>query len=91
MQVCYITHHRDGSVMIQMAIERLRIQYGTSYGYPISSMGSHVSASPNHQLHRQTPLWTRANTAFFGTFGYELDLAQLGEDELSELKFRSPL
>mgnify|MGYP002228344117 CR=1 FL=1 len=46
------------------AIERLRIQYGTSYGYPISSMGSHVSASPNHQLHRQTPLWTRANTAF---------------------------
>ena len=70
------------------AIERLRIQYGTSYGYPISSMGSHVSASPNHQLHRQTPLWTRANTAFFGTFGYELDLAQLGEDELSELKIQ---
>lgn len=71
------------------AIERLRIQYGTSYGYPISSMGSHVSASPNHQLHRQTPLWTRANTAFFGTFGYELDLAQLGEDELSELKIQT--
>ena len=71
------------------AIERLRIQYGTSYGYPISSMGSHVSASPNHQLHRQTPLWTRANTAFFGTFGYELDLAQLGEDDLSELKIQT--
>ena len=66
------------------AIERLRIQYGTSYGYPISSMGSHVSASPNHQLHRQTPLWTRANTAFFGTFGYELDLAQLGEDGIRD-------
>ena len=71
------------------AIERLRIQYGTSYGYPISSMGSHVSDSPNHQLHRQTPLWTRANTAFFGTFGYELDLTQLGEDELSELKIQT--
>ncbi|MFQ8841036.1 MAG: alpha-galactosidase [Clostridium fessum] len=41
------------------------------------------------QLHRQTPLWTRANTAFFGTFGYELDLAQLGEDELSELKIQT--
>ena len=68
------------------AIERQRIQYGTSYGYPISSMGSHVSASPNHQLHRHTPLWTRANTAFFGTFGYELDLTQLSEEELSELK-----
>ena len=63
------------------AIERLRIQYGTSYGYPISSMGSHVSASPNHQLHRQTPLWTRANTAFFGTFGYELDLMKMSEED----------
>lgn len=71
------------------AIERLKIQYGTSYGYPVISMGSHVSASPNHQLHRQTPLWTRANTAFFGTFGYELDLTQLDDDELSKLKIQT--
>lgn len=71
------------------AIQRLSIQYGTSYGYPISSMGSHVSASPNHQLHRQTPLWTRANTAYFGTFGYELDLTRLSDNELSKLKIQT--
>ena len=68
------------------AIERLKIQYGTSYCYPISSMGSHVSASPNHQVGRSTPLSTRANVAFFGTFGYELDLNRLSSDELEEIK-----
>ncbi|MCI9075972.1 MAG: alpha-galactosidase [Dorea sp.] len=68
------------------AIERLKIQYGTSYCYPVSSMGSHVSAVPNHQLHRNTPLYTRANTAYFGTFGYELDLNKLTEDEREEVK-----
>ncbi len=68
------------------AVERLKIQYGTSFGYPISSMGSHVSAVPNHQLHRNTPLKTRANVAYFGTFGYELDLTQLKEEELAEIK-----
>ena len=71
------------------AIERLRIQYGTSYGYPIISMGSHISASPNHQIHRYTPLWTRANTAYFGTFGYELDLTKLSDDELSKLELQT--
>ena len=59
------------------AVERLKIQYGSSYCYPVSSMGSHVSAVPNHQLGRTTPLYTRANVAFFGTFGYELDLGRL--------------
>lgn len=68
------------------AIERLKIQYGTSYCYPVSSMGSHVSAVPNHQLHRNTPLYTRANTAYFGTFGYELDLNKLTENEREEVK-----
>ena len=56
------------------AIERLKIQYGTSMCYPLSSMGSHVSVVPNHQVFRNTPLHTRANVAYFGTFGYELDL-----------------
>lgn len=61
------------------AIERLKIQYGTSYVYPISSMGAHVSAIPNHQVFRNTPIETRANVAYFGTFGYELDLNKLDE------------
>ena len=68
------------------AIERVKIQYGTSYGYPVVSMGSHVSAVPNHQLHRITPLKTRANVAYFGTFGFELDLNRLSEAELEEVK-----
>ena len=64
------------------AAERQKIQYGTSYVYPIVSMGSHVSAVPNHQLLRRTQLETRANVAYFGTFGYELDLNLLSEKEL---------
>lgn len=67
------------------AIERLKIQYGTSMVYPVSSMGSHVSATPNHQLLRNTPLSTRANVAYFGTFGYELDLNKLSEEEQREV------
>lgn len=68
------------------AAERIKIQYGTSYGYPVSSMGSHVSVAPNHQVNRLTPLETRANVAYFGTFGYELDLNALSEDEQEEVK-----
>ena len=63
------------------AVERMRIQYGTSYCYPVSAIGAHVSACPNHQLFRTTPISTRANVAFFGTFGYELDLNKLTEAE----------
>lgn len=54
--------------------------------YPISSMGSHVSAAPNHQLNRFTPLSTRGNVAYFGTFGYELDPLQLSEEEKAEIQ-----
>lgn len=68
------------------ASERLKIQYGTSMVYPVSSMGAHVSAVPNHQLNRITPLGTRANVAFFGAFGYELDLNKLTEEEQEEVK-----
>ena len=68
------------------AVERLAIQYGTSMVYPISSMGSHVSAAPNHQVFRNTSLATRANVAYFGTFGYELDLNALSEEEKAEIK-----
>ena len=68
------------------AIERLKIQYGTSMCYPISSIGSHVSVIPNHQVYRRTPLHTRANVAYFGTFGYELDLNKLTEEEIGQVK-----
>ena len=68
------------------AIERLKIQYGTSYVYPPSCMGAHVSAVPNHQLFRITPLNTRANVAFYGAFGYELDLSKLSDQELAQVK-----
>lgn len=54
-------------------VERLKIQYGTSLIYPIVSMGSHVSAVPNHQILRSTSIDFRANVAMFGAFGYELD------------------
>ena len=59
------------------AVERLAIQWGTSVTYPLSSMGAHVSAVPNHQVGRVTPLATRAAVAFFGVFGYELDPRRL--------------
>lgn len=68
------------------AVDRLRIQYGTSFGYPISSMGSHVSAVPNHQTGRITPMKTRGVVAMAGTFGYELDLGHLSEEEKEEVR-----
>src|SRR5699024_5980429 len=63
------------------AYQRQFIQYGTSLLYPQSTMGTHVSQSPNEQEHRQTSLNTRANVAYFGTFGYELDLTLLSSKE----------
>ncbi|MGZ7215519.1 alpha-galactosidase, partial [Streptococcus pyogenes] len=68
------------------AFERIAIQYGTSMVYPLSAMGSHISEVPNQQVHRITPLSTRANVAYFGAFGYELDLSELTEKELEEVK-----
>ena len=63
------------------AIERLKIQWGTSMVYPLSSMGAHVAAVPNHQTGRAAPIETRAAVAFFGVFGYELDPTRLTEAE----------
>lgn len=63
------------------AVERLFIQYGTSFAYPVSTMGSHVSAVPNHQAGRITSLAMRGDVAMSGNFGYELDLMKLTEEE----------
>lgn len=70
------------------AVDRLRIQYGTSFGYPVSTVGSHVSQVPNHQTGRITSLKTRGIVAMPGTFGYELDLAKLSDDEKEEVKLQ---
>lgn len=67
-------------------IERLKIQYGTSFCYPISTMGAHVSASPNHQTGRVTPLKTRGTVAYFGTYGLELDVNKMSDEEKEEIK-----
>ncbi len=63
------------------AIERLYIQYGTSLVYPVSAMGAHVSAVPNHQSGRVTDLKIRGDVAMSGNFGYELDLMKFSEEE----------
>lgn len=70
------------------AVERLEIQYGTSFFYPVSAVGSHVSASPNHQTGRKMPLHTRGVVAMAGSFGYEMDLNLLSEEEKKEVKLQ---
>ncbi|MBE5800865.1 MAG: alpha-galactosidase [Clostridiales bacterium] len=67
------------------AYSRCRIQYSTSLVFPSFAIGSHVSAVPNHQTGRITPLSTRGNIARSGCFGYELDLNSLTEEELAEI------
>ena len=67
------------------AHERCFIQYGTSFFYPISAVGSHVSAVPNHQTGRVTSIQTRATVAMAGSFGYELDLNTLCSEEKKEV------
>lgn len=68
------------------AIERIKIQDGTSYGYTQNMWGAHVSAVPNDQVGRLTSLDTRAAVAYFGDFGYELDITKMAADELATIK-----
>lgn len=68
------------------AVDRLKIQYGTSLVYPLATMGSHVSPSPNHQNGRLTSLEMRGDVALFGTLGYELNLGDLTEREKEVIK-----
>lgn len=63
------------------AVDRLSIQYGTSFCYPVSAMGAHVSAVPNAQTGRGVPLATRGVVAMSGTFGYEMDLNETTQEE----------
>jgi alpha-galactosidase len=68
------------------AVERLSIQEGASLIYPLSSMGAHVSAIPNHQTGRLTPLSFRAMVSFFGCLGYELDPTKFSDEEREAVK-----
>ncbi len=68
------------------AVERLMIQEGTSLLYPLSSMGAHVSVCPNHAIGRVTPFDTRGYVALAGTFGYELDITKLSQDDKDLIK-----
>lgn len=68
------------------ALERVYIQYGTSICYPYSAMGAHVSAVPNHQVFRTTPMKMRGNVSICGQLGYELDLNKLDENDMKLVK-----
>ena len=68
------------------AVCRLKIQHGTSFLFPTVTMGAHVSACPNHQVGRTTPLATRFAVAAAGNLGYELDLKKLSKEEKKEVK-----
>ncbi|MBN2220674.1 MAG: alpha-galactosidase, partial [Vallitaleaceae bacterium] len=68
------------------AIDRLAIQEGSSYGYPICAMGSHISVVPNHQTGRSVPMETRNIVAMSGSFGYELDLESMKEEEFQQIR-----
>lgn len=70
------------------ALRRLDIQTGYSYGYPTFAPTTHVSASPNHQTMRRAPLSTRFNVALLGNLGYELNLCELSEGELDQVRFQ---
>ena len=68
------------------AVNRLSIQYGTSFFYPVSAMGAHVSACPNHQTGRSVSFATRGDVALAGSFGYELDLNKVTDEEKQLVK-----
>ena len=72
------------------AIERLRIQYGTSFCYPCAAVGAHVSAVPNNQTGRSVSMHTRGVVAAAGTFGYELDLNEITSEEMEEVRTQNP-
>ena len=63
------------------AVERLKIQEGTALMYPLSAIGAHISVCPNHTVGRNTPFETRGNVALAGTFGYELDITKIPQED----------
>ena len=68
------------------ALCRSEIQNGYGYGYPMSTVSAHVSACPNHQTLRVTPLETRFNVASFGALGYECNFCDMKREDLAAMK-----
>ncbi|MBD3588651.1 alpha-galactosidase [Bacteroides sp. GM023] len=63
------------------ALQRIYMQWGTSYFYPSNAMAQHVSASPNHQTGRRLPLKFRFDVAMSGRLGMEIQPKNMTEDE----------
>ncbi len=68
------------------ANERVKIQYGTSLAYPVSSMSAHISNAPNHQTGRVTERATRADVAHLGPTGYELDSSDYTDSDRAYMR-----
>ncbi|MEI3340346.1 MAG: alpha-galactosidase [Eubacterium sp.] len=82
---CFTIHRRWCSDNSDAA-DRIRIQYGTSFGYPMSAVGAHVSAVPNHQTGRITPFYTRGIVAMAGGFGIRTESEKLSCEEKKEVR-----
>lgn len=67
------------------ADDRSKIQYGTTLVFPLSASSNHVSISPNIRNGRATPLGTRTNIAYLGTFGYEFDVNRFPAEEFARI------
>lgn len=67
-------------------VSRLFMQWGVGHFFPSLSMGAHITASPNHQTGRETPLKFRIDTAMSARLGLEWDLRCLSDGERNALR-----
>lgn len=63
------------------ALQRIYMQWGTSYFYPSNAMAQHISASPNHQSKRNIPIKFRCDVAMSGRLGMELQPKDMTDEE----------
>ena len=68
------------------ALQRIYMQWGTSYFFPAIAMASHVSAAPNHQTFRRIPIKFRTDVAMSGRMGLELQPQKMTEEERTVCK-----
>lgn len=63
------------------ALQRVYMQWGTSYFFPAIAMASHISAAPNHQTFRTVPLKYRIDVAMSGRLGMEIQPKNMTDEE----------
>ncbi|WP_304231180.1 alpha-galactosidase [Phocaeicola plebeius] len=63
------------------ALQRIYMQWGTSYFFPAIAMASHISAAPNHQTFRTVPLKYRIDVAMSGRLGMEIQPKNMTDEE----------